>query len=599
MPGAHTSSGKFFAAGILFIAVCVLAVFGRTSGFSFVEYDDHQHLYENDDLAACDLAHLGQIWSHPAILVYAPVSETFWLVMAAVARRGALPADYPKLQYGLDPLPFHVASILLHLINTLLVIALARRLQRGPQEALLAGAFFAFHPLQIETVCWLSAGRDLISVMFGLSACHFWLAGDDVAAGRRWRLTGAAVCYGLAVLSKPWAVVLPLMALCLTRLQTGSFRTSRTRAWLAGAGCALALPVVLLARHMEAPSPLFYPTTLAERGAIALDALGFYLGRIVWPQPLTPFYGRTPMVVLQSEVWHYTMLAPLFAILWFAASARMRRLPLGPLLCLFGAALLPYLGLVPFTHQNISTVSDRYLYGAMIAPGLCFGWIAVAGARLATRFARRRTGEPAALTGTAAALLSAAIAVLIVGLLAATTFRQTLAWRDTPALMDHALAVADGLPPSWNLHYTYAAALLKRDRLAEAEEHYRTALDLEPRCSAAHFDLGIVYSRRNQPDRALAAYLRALEITPDMLTALINAGAAYFAERRYSEAMVYLKKAVELQSDSPLTQYNYAALLAALGRRDEAIPYLTRALERNSGFTAARTLLHQLSGTVD
>ena len=165
----------------LLLVLITAAVFHDTLQAGFVRWDDGMHVYANPFLHPISVSNAARFWAAPYQNLYVPVSYSLYALLAAMAH---LPAPVPTIDglwVDLNPRVFHGASLLLHLANVLLVFALLRRLLPSPRTAgsdWAAGAgrlLFAVHPVQVESVAWISEMRGLLSGLFSLLALHAYL----------------------------------------------------------------------------------------------------------------------------------------------------------------------------------------------------------------------------------------------------------------------------------------------------------------------------------------------------------------------------------------------------------------------------------------
>ena len=146
-------------------------------------------------------------WRQPYKDFYSPVTYTTWTWLANLSRASAAETA------ALRPEIFHTANILLHASNTVLVFFLVFGLTRKLVGALLGAVVFAIHPMQVESVAWISEYRGLLAVFFSLTAlmlywqCRF----AETARARWWWVAVASVSFVLALLSKPSVVALPMV----------------------------------------------------------------------------------------------------------------------------------------------------------------------------------------------------------------------------------------------------------------------------------------------------------------------------------------------------------------------------------------------------
>ena len=263
----------------LTLMVIAAGLYARTLGGDFLRWDDRQNILLNPFI---ERALWSQTWTRPYYNMYIPVTYSVWTIL-----------------WHITPQPwlFHLLNVVLHAANVLLVFLIARRVWRRDSPAWVAAALFAVHPLQVETVAWISTGRDLLSAFFGLSATYLVLS----KTSWRWWIPATAL-FVLGLLSKPSLAVLPVGVLALTwatRTLTWG-RAWTLKAWLIPAVAAVISTKMI--QQLDADLRLL-PLTLMERILVAFDTLGFYARRVAWPDPLSSDYGRAPRVALAEYGW--------------------------------------------------------------------------------------------------------------------------------------------------------------------------------------------------------------------------------------------------------------------------------------------------------
>jgi hypothetical protein len=507
---------------VLIVLAAVLVVFGRSLRHEFLDWDDQVTLRENPSLNPPSVGGLAAAWISPRQELYIPVTYTLWTGLAAIAY---------EPQQGLSPVPYRVASVVLHAAASVLVLLLLLELGIGGAGALIGALLFAVHPLQVEAVGWTSGQKDLLCAALSLGALlAAAVAGRaDSRSARLWTLASATLLYALALLAKPSAVVLPL---ALVAIHLGMRRPWRQIVPLAALWLLLAVPAVVVTSMVQ-PAADVPHVPLWARPLIAGHAVAFYLAKLVLPIGLTVDYGLTPMRMMAGPAVWIAWLVPaaLLGLAWWT-----RRRSVLPLMAaaLFIVPLLPVLGLAAFSFQVYSTVADHYVYLAMLGPALLFG----------------------AAVGTWPRLAPAAGVALVI--LAAMSIGQVRHWRNTDALFAH-------------------------------------ALEVNPRSLAAHNVLAYRASRLGQDELALTHLAAALEINPRDATARYNAGNALVRLGRLEDAAEQYRLAADLRPDDPLIHANLGLVLAKLGRTDEADGHLRRALEIAPQLEIARQALSDLT----
>ena len=365
-----TDADKRLPIGILLAAI-TSGIFARVLRQSFLDWDDPLHVTDNPLMHPISVAHIEQFWRHSYCGLYIPIAYMLFSALAALGRVNPPLVNNTNWVMSFDPQYFHGASLLLHTSNSLLVYLLLLRLVRKTWPSFAGALLFAIHPVQVEAVAWISEIRGLLSAFFCLSAMHlYFLATPEqrnapVRLAWRWYIA-ATLCFVLAMLSKPGAVAVPLAIWAIDQwmLRVPSrVSIARLLPWV-----LLCLPQAVLTHNVQ-PMDAGSVVPIWQRPWVALDAIGFYIGKLVLPVKLATDYGRTPHLVVTHPAYLVCAAVPIVIaiIAWWNRGKR----PYYLASCLiFAAILLPVLGFVPFHFQLISTVGDRYVYLAMLGPAL-------------------------------------------------------------------------------------------------------------------------------------------------------------------------------------------------------------------------------------
>jgi len=432
-----------------------------------------------------DGEHLLWYWHHAEEGLYVPLTYMAWGLLAALTY-----VPTPDEQgFNIDPHVFHAVSLGWHLLNVALVYALLQRLLRtdkrgGAATAAAAGAlFYGLHPLQVEAVAWISGMKDLMYTSAALGSILLYLQGTDPgAAAESLPRRRAAYLAGLALvpigmLCKPTAMVAPLVALVLDVLVVG--RPWR-RALLALLPYLLAaVPLAVVARLVQpwgfVPSP-----PLWQRPIVSGASIAFYAWKLILPIRLAFDYGYKPLVMLSKPWFWFVGLGGLAATASVVLITRRRAPFLAAAVLAFVAALLPVLGLTPFSFQFFSTVGDHYLVLAMLGPAMLVSWLCL-------RLPRQ-----------AALLLLAPI----LGVLGVTSTLQLRHWRDAGVMAQRIVEIT----PDSSLGHNVLGTLAQwRGDAATAEREYRLATR-DPYFASAPTRLTLLMAAEGRPDDALEGF---------------------------------------------------------------------------------------------
>ena len=536
----------------LLLAVAVIAAYQPVWCAGFV-WDDDSVVTANPVI----IGPLGlkEIWTTNAADICPLTLTTFWL-------------EYQLL--GAQPLPYHLVNVLLQAASAILLWRVLLRL-RVP-GAWWGAALWALHPVQVESVAWISELKNTQSGLFFLLSIFFFLKGfgDGKTTGKgTYALT--LLFAALAITSKSSTVILPLV-LCLCGW------------WMAGRWdwriCAKTAPVFLLSlaagllsiwtQQLQGAGDPQWARSWPERLAGAGDAVWFYLGKLVWPHPLVAIYPRWQ---IDTGLWlSYLPLVAvltLLLVLWFARESWARP-------CFFGFAyflvtLSPAIGLLDNYIFRYSIVFDHFQYLASMGP------LALAAAGLTQLTAALRK-----------AWLQPALSAVVIVLLGVLTWRQAWVFQDAPSLWSHVLT---GNPKSAEAYNNLGILAYQNGRLDDAVANYQKALELNPNYPETHYNLSIVLGQRGQLDAAQAHLQKAVDFYPKYAEAQFTLASIFAQKGQLNEAMAHYQAALELNPDWIEARDNLGVVYAQNGQLDEAIGQFQAALKINPNDAGAHGCL--------
>ncbi|HQY87047.1 MAG TPA: tetratricopeptide repeat protein [Tepidisphaeraceae bacterium] len=482
--------------------LAALAVFVRIIGFDFLNWDDHETIFQNTSLLPVTIQSFIDAWAKPHLSLWIPITHTLWAMLAWIGGS----------EVEISPTPFRLMSLALHATTVWLVLDLLFRLLHSNRAALGGALLFAIHPIQVESVAWISGQKDLLAGLFMIASARAFVMWREKLSPKYFVLTLAlGLC---AMLSKPAAVTTPLIWLVIALMG----RIDRATIRLVMCGLLIALPIVFIAREVQ-PASSIRPVAQIDRIPVAGDALVFYFKQFVWPWPLVADYARTPQSIAHDSLNWLKWIVP--AALISLAFAVRKRIPelLGGLLIVI-ACVVPVLGFLPFEFQKYSTVSDHYLYAAMLGPALIVAMIV----------ARQRKAF-----GNVVALL--AIASIF-------SFLQTSHWRDTQSLFAHNL---QHVPQSLAANRTLAYLASQREDVERAEELYRAASTFRPDDELTAFNLANLLARQQRLDESIEFYDRAIQIQPNRPTFRYNRAIVLMQLGRLDEAMIDTRQLLKIE----------------------------------------------------
>lgn len=483
-----TTGKRYWIAALL---VLTFLVYGRTIRYEFVWDDQRSHLNAHEDLMK---GNVKALWTKTYDGMYIPVTYTTWNVMKNIGRHGK----------ELNPKPFHFANVLLHAANTVLLFLLLHLFFGNAMAAFAGSLLFAFHPLQVESVAWISEFRGLYSCFFsflGLFVLFRYLKGNAAAPFKELIGTRAFIIATLlfvcALFSKPTAVMLPfivpLLAWCFAR---DTFRPvmGAMFIWL-----CIVVPVAFSTANSQTNAVMDYVPPVASRFTLAGYSTGFYLTKILFPFKLAPSYGLTPEVIA-GDAMSYAFTALVLALAGFIFLNR-RKLPfVFTGYFLFVISIIPVTGIVTFYFQRYSNVADRYVYFGMTGMAIIMAYVWTLSEK--RKYIRYITGA-------------------FIGVCIVLTSLQVPVWENEFSIWDDSMNKYPG---------QYMAA----------------------------YNRGVYYSRQGKPETAIADYNVALEHNPKSKDALVNRANANARLNRFGEALNDYNAALQVDPDDGSIYYNRA-----------------------------------------
>lgn len=473
--------------------------------------------------------------------------------------------------FGPNPGAQHFVNALFHTANAVLLFLLLFRTTNKLWPAAFVAALFAWHPLHVESVAWISERKDVLSTFFGLLALLAYVRYVEKSEvqnekPKAW-LLWTTLLFALGLMAKPMLVTLPFVMLLLDIWPLGRLDIFAARALnssrrllslllekaplflLAIASCI----VTYLAQRGEAVMS-FEQRPLGLRLANATVAYVEYLAKTVCPAHLAVIYPLPNQIPAWQVIGAAAVLVAITILAWSARRA-------APYLLIgwlwFLGTLVPVIGLVQVGGQALA---DRYTYVPLIG---VFIAITYGAADLIARYQIKT------------AVVSTLAAVVLVGCIAVTE-RQLTFWQDSDALFRHALDVTTHNAIA---HINLGVALEQEDRREDALFQYRKALEIDPGRFQAHNDIANLLTSMGDRDEAAREYQEALRLYPNAALAHVNYGTLLSEMGRFDDAMSEYTTAAKLAPDDYRPQYLMGKTCLRHGQSAEAVKHFRAALQ--------------------
>lgn len=539
----------------ILIVLATLSVYFQVKNFDFVDYDTPEYVYDNSHVKqGLTIANLKWALTTTYMSNWHPLTWMSHMLDVSL--------------FGLAPGPHHLMNLLIHILNTLLLFILFRKMKADVLRSGIVAALFALHPLHVESVAWVAERKDLLSTMFFflsiISYVHY------VTRRRLIGYVAVILCFILGLMAKPMIVTLPFVLLLLDYWPLERFHCSPTTQDGNGSPfsifiekipllilSAISSVVTLYAQKSGGAIASLDKFSFATRLENALVAYSKYLGKIFWPNHLAVIYPYQERLSGWLVIFSCVCISGI-SVLAFKSLTSRPWFTFGWLW--FLGTLVPVIGIVQVGMQSMA---DRYTYVPSVG---IFTIIAWAYSDLYKSGHNKRR------------MVAMAVSTLFV--YAAVAYKQVGYWHDSQALFEHAINVTqNNFIAQNNLGYQ----LLEKDDLAKAIWHFNKAIKIDPDFEIAHLNLGLALSRKGNIDGAIAQYRIALKIKPDYAEAYNNLGNSDFRQGKYKQAGYFYFQALRWKPEFSEAYSNLGAVMVRLGDKKKALQLFRKALKIDSG----------------
>lgn len=545
----------------LFVACCI--VFGRIIDNDFINFDDPGYITENNHVqSGISLQNIQ--WAFTTIVL------SNWHPITLISHM----MDWSL--FGANAAGHHLVSLLLHIGAVIFLFLFLNKTTNNLWPSAFAAAFFALHPLRVESVAWAAERKDVLSMLFGMAALYAYAFYAESSKYSRYFI--CLILFALSLLSKPMLVTLPFLLLLLDywplkRWQKAIMAPVENRFKPAYRLVWEKVPFLLLT--IASSMTTFYAQNRggAVSSAVILpflmrlaNAIVSYVGYLVktfYPIKLAVFYPYQFSMPLLKVLFSTIILV----IITFAVFYSIKKLPF-----LFVGwfwylgTLIPVIGLVQIGSQSMA---DRYTYLPSIGISIMLAW------GIPLLFWRINIREKI--------LFPVAIAVLFS--LSVLTWMQCGYWRNSITLFGHALSVTKD---NYIAHSNYGLSLFTEGKVKQAIGHYNKAIALSQSHAAEFYtNRGIAYDHLGQHQRSLEDYNEAIRLKPDLVFAYNNRGNTYHKLGHHQLAINDYNKAIQLKPDDPVAYNNRGGAYYVLGQYQSAIDDCNKVIQLKPDYVDA------------
>ena len=520
-----------------FLIVATISVYLQVKDHNFINHDDDLYVTKSR-LVQSDFTSQSiiQIFTNTHAFLYLPITTFSYFL------------DYQL--YGLNPKGFLLTNLFLHIANSLLLFLILFRMTGAIWKSAFVAAMFAFHPLNVESVAWISERKNVLSTLFFLLTTWAYI---NYLEKPTWKMYGLVLLFfALGLMSKPMLVTLPFVLLLLDywplrRLKLGQKINSREISEKDTGKRLQPLQLVL------EKIPLFFLSicfTALMFYTIQIN-LGFYLsfesrlnnatvsyleylGKMIWPSGLSIFYAHPENTLL---VWKGIMCGMLLVGITIISITLIRKAPY------FSVGWFWYLGtLLPVSgvfQTGAHSMADHYSYITLIGIFIIIAWGLP---ELISKWQYKKI------------VLSVSAGIIILALLI-TTWHQVGHWKNSITIFKHAIKVTDKKHPNFSLVYNnLGLGLYDEGKNEEAISNYMMAIKLNPMHAIAHYNLGIALYAQGNNVEAISNYKIAIKLKPNFAYAHYNLGLVLLETGKAMEAVHHFRRTIMLRPDLDMAQ---------------------------------------------
>jgi hypothetical protein len=526
--------------GVLLLAAIVVALYWPVTGYEFIAMDDNMYVVENPHIQK-GISFQGISWAMTTLYT------TNWHPLTWLS----LMADYEL--YGLNAAGYHVSNLLLHILNTLLLFLLLRRMTGETWKCITVAALFGVHPLNIESVAWIAERKNLLSTFFWILTLFAYVR--YVEKQGSFRYLQVLFLFALGLTAKPMLVTLPLLLLLLdywplrrlcpvNRCSGEGFSESANNVptlrrllkekipfFLLSLCSAL---ITLYAAKTGGAVRTFAEFPISGRIGNAIMACISYLEKMIWPVDLAIFYPYPA----SRPLWIFAACFILCVITVFVVLQRRKHPYLVTGWSWYLITLLPVIGIIQVGFQSMA---NRYAYVPLIGIFIMIAW-----------------GVPDLLRTRISLRYQYVAVVTLILIMSFSTWAQLPHWRNSEAVFKHAIRVTEdnffalsGMGDVWQ----------SRGDLQIARLHYQESLRIQPSYAEARNNLAVILMKEGRVAEAEVEFRKALKYKPDLAEAHSNLGAALVPQEKFEEAAAHFARALELKPDYDVAKENLARLV--------------------------------------
>ena len=468
--------------------------------------------------------------------------------------------------WGLNPFGYHTVNLILHILNALLFFWLALKIY--PRLAFISALLFAIHPIQVETVAWITERKNLLSLFFFLSAILVYLRFDRTRRMKYYLLTVAMFVF--ALLSKSVAACFIFVPVLYKWWRDGkvTWREARLSAVFIVLGLLSGLYTIYLEFYNAGAHGKEFALPFLERFILSGRIIFFYIYKLLFPFHFMFFYPRWQV---DARIW-WQWLFP-FAVMVGLGLLVYYRKRIGrgalALFIFYIASIFPALGFVNVFPMKFSFVADHFSY--LSTPAL----LLLLCASVTFFFDKLKIKFPK-LHSTLFRVFWAGLFILIVIYLCGKSMILTRNYKNE---ITHWSNLIRDNPKAWIAYNNLGLIYDNIGKTESAMDLYTKAIAIKPNFAEAYNNRGNAYKDQGNIQQAFSDFNKAIAINPNYAEAYNNRGTAYGKQGNIQQAISDFNKAIAIKPNYAEAYNNRGTIYRNQGNIQQAILDFNKAIE--------------------
>jgi tetratricopeptide (TPR) repeat protein len=554
-------NNKLLLTAILILILTNIALYGKTSNYDFVGFDDKEYINDNTLIRELSSENIKKTFSSFYFSNYQP------LVLLSYA------AEYRF--FKLAPGGYHVTNTVIHTINSILVLFLIYIITKNGWISFLVALLFSLHPIQVESVAWVSERKGLMCAFFYLLSFMAYIRFSRNDKKSFYFLS--IVLFLFSLLSKPMSVTFPIILILFDYLEQKVTKKKLIEKIPFFALSAASSVITVFAQESGGSIGTSKFKYFLYLFSLAFYNISFYISKLIAPINLSVNYEYPKSVDYLSSNFFIGILIFIILIVYLMNFKKIKR-ELNFAILFFLVSLLPILRFVPIGK---TLAADRYMYMPMI--GFFFA-IAILLNSIAVY-------KPALKKGLISAVLIYSLSLSIL------TYAQCKVWVNSYTLFTNVLKTS---PNHYNALLIVGNFYLEKKETKKARELFMRAVKDPEGRELALFDIGISYVYELNPEEAKKYFMQLINEFPENKKANNTLAYLFLGDisahnKKFKEAAGFYEKSLRLNQKNLQAHYRYAKMLEGQGNIKEAVKHYKLASEIDNNWEPLQKALERLT----